>query len=144
MTVESGQGAEGMEEDSLFLSMTPMLGQIMLISKMTYAYLDNNNGDLHRELLLACLLCVIKSGVRQMNTLKLNVLNEDYEENMKQVQKTQPGTVRPPLIACETAPKLSNFELICQLTERSTYEIACSLPDKISENINLFSFICYT
>ena len=101
MTVESGQGAEGMEEDSLFLSMTPMLGQIMLILKMTYAYLDNNNGDLHRELLLACLLCVIKSGVRQTNTLKLNVLNEDYEENMKQVQKTQPGTVRPPLIACD-------------------------------------------
>ena len=74
----------------------------MLLLKMTCAYLDNNNnGDLPRELLLACFLCVMKSGVRQMNTLKLNVLNEDYEENMKQVQKTQPGTVRPPLIACD-------------------------------------------
>ena len=56
MTVESGQGAEGMEEDALFLSMTLNLGQIMLMFKMTYAYLDNNNnGDLHTELLLACL-----------------------------------------------------------------------------------------
>ena len=43
VTVESGQGAEGMEEDTLFLSMTPNLGQIMLMLKMTYAYLDNNN-----------------------------------------------------------------------------------------------------
>ena len=43
VTVESGQGAEGMEEDTLFLSMTPNLGQIMLTLKMTYAYLDNNN-----------------------------------------------------------------------------------------------------
>ena len=102
VTVESGQGAEGMEEDTLFLSMTPKLGQIMLMLKMTYAYLDNNNnGDLHRELLLACLLCVMKSGVRKMNSLKLNVLNEDYEENMKQIQRMQPGTVRPPLIACD-------------------------------------------
>ena len=56
VTVESGQGAEGMEEDALFLSMTLNLGQIMLMFKMTYAYLDNNNnGDLHTELLLACL-----------------------------------------------------------------------------------------
>ena len=29
VTVESGEGAEGMEEDTLFLSMTPKLGQIM-------------------------------------------------------------------------------------------------------------------
>ena len=43
VTVESGQSAEGMEEDTLFLSMTPNLGQIMLMLKMTYAYLDNNN-----------------------------------------------------------------------------------------------------
>ena len=43
VTVESGQGAEGMEEDTLFLSMTPNLRQIMLMLKMTYAYLDNNN-----------------------------------------------------------------------------------------------------
>ena len=47
-------------------------------------------------------------------------------------------------VASENAPKLTNFKVICQLTERSTYEIACSLPDKVSENINLFSFICYT
>ena len=48
VTVESGQGAEGMEEDTLFLSMTPNLGQIMLMLKMMYAYPDNNNnGDLH-------------------------------------------------------------------------------------------------
>ena len=46
-------------------------------------------------------------------------------------------------VASENAPKLTNFEVICQLTERSTYEIAWSLPDKVSENINLFSFICY-
>ena len=86
VTVESGQGAEGMEEDTLFLSMTPNLGQIMLMLKMTYAYLDNNNnGDLHRELLLACLLCVMKNCVRRMNSLKLDVLNEDYEENMKEI-----------------------------------------------------------
>ena len=98
VTVENGRGTK----DSLFLSMTPMLGQIMLILKMTYAYLDNNNnGDLHRELLIACLLCVLKSGVKQMNSLKLHMLNQDYEENMKQVQKTKPGTVRPPLIACD-------------------------------------------
>ena len=37
VTVESGQGAEGMEEDTLFLSMTPKLRQIMLMLKMTYA-----------------------------------------------------------------------------------------------------------
>ncbi|CAH3188999.1 unnamed protein product, partial [Porites lobata] len=97
VTVESGEGAEGMEEDTLFLSMTPKLGQIMLMLKMTYAYLDNNNnGDLHRELLLACLLCVMKSGVRKMNSLKLNVLNEDYQENMKQLQRMQPGTISFP------------------------------------------------
>ena len=89
VTVESGQGAEGMEEDTLFLSMTPSLGQIMLMLKMMYAYLDNNNnGDLHRELLLACLLCM-----RKMNSLKLHVLNEDYEENMKEIQRMHPGTV---------------------------------------------------
>ena len=91
-----------MGEDTLFLSMTPELGKIMLMLKMTYAYLENNNnGDLHRELLLACLLCVMKSGMRKANTLKLDVLNEDYEENMKQIQRMQPGTVRPPLIACD-------------------------------------------
>ena len=101
VTVESGQGAEGMEEDTLFLSMTPNLGQIMLMFKMTYAYLDNNNnGDLHRELLLACLLCVMKNCVRKMNSLKLDVLNEDYEENMKEIQRMHPGTVQKPLIAC--------------------------------------------
>ena len=102
VTVESGQGAEGMEEDTLFLSMTPNLGQIMLMLKMTCAYLDNNNnGVLHQELLLACLLCVMKNCVRKMNSLKLDVLNEDYEENMKQIQRMHPGTVRPPLIACD-------------------------------------------
>ena len=102
VTVESGQGAEGMEEDTLFLSMTPNLGQIMFMLKMTYAYLDNNNnGDLHRELLLACLLCVMKNCVRKMNSLKLDVLNKDYEENMKEIQRMHPGTVRPPLIACD-------------------------------------------
>lgn len=48
MMVESGQGAEGMEEDTLFLSMTLNLRQIMLMLKMMYAYLDNNNNvDLH-------------------------------------------------------------------------------------------------
>ena len=48
VTVESRQGVEGMEEHTLFLSMTPNHEQIMLILKMTYAYLDNNNnGDLH-------------------------------------------------------------------------------------------------
>ena len=100
--VESGQGAEGMEEHTLFLSMTPNLGQIMLMLKMTYAYLDNNNnGDLHRELLLACLLCVMKNCVRKMNSLKLDVLNKDYKENMKEIQRMHPGTVRPPLIACD-------------------------------------------
>ena len=102
VTVESGQGAEGMEEDTLFLSMTASLGQIMLMLKMMYAYLDNNNnGDLHRELLLACLLCVMKNCMRKMNSLKLHVLNEDYEENMKEIQRMHPGTVRPPLIACD-------------------------------------------
>ena len=101
VTVESGQGAEGMEEDTLFLSMTPNLGQIMFMLKMTYAYLDNNNnGDLHRELLLACLLCVMKNCVRKMNSLKLDVLNKDYEEKMKEIQRMHPGTVRTPLIAC--------------------------------------------
>ena len=64
----------------------PESRQIMLTLKMTYAYLDNNNnGDLHRELLLACLLCVMKNCVRRMNSLKLDVLNEDYEENMKEI-----------------------------------------------------------
>ena len=102
VTVESGQGAEGMEEDTLFLSMTPNLGQIMLMLKMTYAYLDNNNnGDLHRELLLACLLCVMKNCMRKMSSLKLDVLNEDYEENMKQIQRMHPGTMWPLLIACD-------------------------------------------
>ena len=102
VTVEGGQGAEGMEEDTLFLSMTPNLRQIMLMLKMTYACLDNNNtGDLHQELLLACFLCVMKNCVRKMNSLKLDVLNEDYEENMKQIQRMHPGTVRPPLIACD-------------------------------------------
>ena len=98
----ASQGAEGMEEDTLFLSMTLNLRQIMLMLKMTYAYLDNNNNvDLHRELLLACLLCVMKNCMRKMNSLKLDVLNEDYEENMKEIQRMHPGTVRPPLIACD-------------------------------------------
>lgn len=44
----------------------------------------------------------------------------------------------------ENAPKLSNFELICQLTERSTWEIACSLPDKVSNCIKLLVIIWYT
>ena len=102
MMVESGQGAEGMEEDTLFLSMTLNLRQIMLMLKMMYAYLDNNNNvDLHRELLLACLLCVMKNCMRKMNSLKLDLLNEDYEENMKEIQRMHPGTVRPPLIACD-------------------------------------------
>ena len=102
MTVESGQGAEGMEEDTLFLSMTLNLRQIMLMLKMMYAYLDNNNNvDLHRELLLACLLCVMKNCMKKMNSLKLDLLNEDYEENMKEIQRMHPGTVRPPLIACD-------------------------------------------
>ena len=100
--VESGQRAEGMEEDTLFLSMTPNLGQIMLMLKMMYAYLDNNdNGDLHRELLLACLLCVMMNCMRKMNSLKLDVLNEAYEENMTEIQRMHPGTVRPPLMACD-------------------------------------------
>ena len=86
VTVESGQGAEGMEEDTLFLSMTPNLGKIMFMLKMTYAYLDNNNnGELHRELLLECLSCVMKNCVRKMNSLKLDVLNEDYEQIMKKI-----------------------------------------------------------
>ena len=102
MMVESGQGAEGMEEDTLFLSMTLNLRQIMLMLKMMYAYLDNNNNvDLHRELLLACLLCVMKNCMKKMNSLKLDLLNEDYEENMKEIQRMHPGTVRPPLIACD-------------------------------------------
>ena len=102
VTVESGQGAEGMEEDALLLSMTPNRGQIMLMLKRTYAYLDNNNnGDLHTELLLACLLCTMKNCVRKINSLKPDVLNEDYEENMKQIQRMHPGTVRPPLIVCD-------------------------------------------
>ena len=68
VTVESGQGTEGMEEDTLFLSMTANLRQIMLMLMMTYAYLDNNsNGDLHRELLLPCFLCVMKNCVTKMN-----------------------------------------------------------------------------
>ena len=68
VTVESCQGAEGREDDTLFLSMTPSLRQIMLMLMMTYAYLDNNNnGDLHRELLLPCLLCMMKNCVRKMN-----------------------------------------------------------------------------
>ena len=101
VTVESGQGVEGMEKHTLFLSMTPNHGQIMFMLKMTNAYLDNNNnGDLHRELLLACLLCVMKNCVRKMNSLKLDVLNKDYEENMKEIQRMHPGTVRTLLIAC--------------------------------------------
>ena len=39
--------------------------------------------------------------MRKMNSLKLDLLNEDYEENMKQIQRMHPGTVRPPLIACD-------------------------------------------
>ena len=102
VTVESGQRAEGMEEDTLFLSMTPNLGQIMLMLKMMYAYQDNNNnGNLHRELLLACLLCVMKNCMRKMKSLKLDVLNEGYEENMTEIQRMHPGTVRPLLIACD-------------------------------------------
>ena len=62
--------------------------------KTTYAYLDNNNnGVLHRELLLACLLCVLKNWMRKRNSLKLDVLNEDYEEKMKQIQRMHPGTM---------------------------------------------------
>ena len=102
VTVESCQGAEGREDDTLFLSMTPSLRQIMLMLMMTYAYLDNNNnGDLHRELLLPCLLCVMKNCMRKMNSLKLDVLNEDYEENMKEIQRMHPRAIRPPLIACD-------------------------------------------
>ena len=86
VTVQSGQGAEGMEEDTLFLSMTPNLGKIMFMLTMTYAYLDNNNNrELHRELLLECLSSVMKNCVRKMNSLKLDVLNEDYEQIMKQI-----------------------------------------------------------
>ena len=36
-----------------------------------------------------------------MNSLKLDVLNKDYEENIKEIQRMHPGTVRPPLIACD-------------------------------------------
>ena len=36
-----------------------------------------------------------------MNSLKLDVLNKDYEGNMKEIQRMHPGTVRPPLIACD-------------------------------------------
>ena len=87
VTVESRQGVEGMEEHTLFLSMTPNHEQIMLMLKMTYAYLDNNNnGDLHRELLLPCLLCVMKNCVRKMNSLKLDVLNEDWGEHERNTQ----------------------------------------------------------
>ena len=39
--------------------------------------------------------------MRKMNSLKLDLLNEDYEENMTQIQRMHPGTVRPPLIACD-------------------------------------------
>ena len=39
--------------------------------------------------------------MRKMNNLKLDVLNEGYEENMKEIQRMHPGTVRPPLIACD-------------------------------------------
>ena len=81
MTVDSGQGAEGMGENTLFLSMTPKLRQIMLMLKMTYAYLENNNGELHLEPLLACLLCVMKSGMKKMNTSNLDVPNEDWGEH---------------------------------------------------------------
>ena len=40
------------------------------------------------------------SQVQPMPSLKLDVLNEDYEENMKEIQRMHPRAIRPLLIAC--------------------------------------------
>ena len=36
-----------------------------------------------------------------MYSFKLDVLNEDYEENMKEIQRMHPGTIQTLLIACD-------------------------------------------
>ena len=43
----------------------------------------------------------MKNCMRKMNSLKLDVLNEDYEENMKEIHRMHPRAIRPPLIGCD-------------------------------------------
>ena len=92
----------GRQAPPLHLRVTPKLLQVMLMTKMVHAYVQHNNsGDLHRDSLVACLLYVLKNGVQRQHKLRMDALDETFEKNMLEVRNREPGTVRPPLAACD-------------------------------------------
>ena len=91
----------GRQAPPLHLHVTPKLLQVMLMTKMVHAYVQHNNsGDLHRDSLVACLLYILKNGVKRQHKLRMDALDETFEKNMLEVRNREPGTVRPPLAAC--------------------------------------------
>ena len=88
---------------SVDLAITPLLVQLILLMKMTTAYLQHNNqGELHRESLMACFLLILQNGApARVKELSMDVVNEAYNKNMPVAKEKLPGTVLPPVAACD-------------------------------------------
>ena len=86
----------------LNLTATSRLMQVMIMSTMAHAYMQHNNsGDLHRDSLLACLLYVLKQGApTRPKPISLEELTYVCDEYLAAARKLKPGTVVPPMAAC--------------------------------------------
>lgn len=88
---------------SVDLAITPLLVRVMFLMKMTTVYLQHNHqGDLHRESLMACFLHVLQNGTAEkVKEFPWDRVNGIYEKEMPVAREKQPGTVLPPLKACD-------------------------------------------
>ena len=88
---------------SVDLTITPLLVQLTLLMKMTTAYLQHNNqGDLHRESLMACFMSILQNGApARVKEMAMDIVDEAYNESMPVAREKVPGSVLPPLAACD-------------------------------------------
>lgn len=87
------------QSETLYLVATSKLLQVMVIMKMVNAYLlHNNSGELHRDSMLACMLYILMQGVPS-KAKRMNM--EALGEVLDAARETAPGTVVPPLAACD-------------------------------------------
>ena len=91
------------ESNTFDLVATPKLLQVMTIMKMACAYLlHNNSGELHRDSLLACMLYILLQGVpSKAKEMNRDGLVEVYQKHFDNARKTAPGTIVPPVAACD-------------------------------------------
>ena len=72
------------------------------MSMIAHTYVQHNNSvDLHRDSLLACLLYVLKRGApTRPKPLSMEALSNVCDEHLVAARKLKPGTLVPPVAAC--------------------------------------------